>query len=132
MMPGSPRCCLTCSRRKRKRSTRTLASTDSTSVWTAPDVDCHSERSRGISDCKLKGSFAGSFDSAQDDTLLPSRVLRHLSIRTSFVIRHLRAASVAKRRRVLRHSSLYVTTLPHKLFVPQMPARKHSSCTIWL
>ena len=28
--------------------------------------------------------------------------------------------------------SLYVTTRPHRLFVPQMPARKHSSCTIWL
>ena len=30
-----------------------------------------------------------------------------------------------------RHS-LYVITLPHKLLVPQMPARKHSNCTIWL
>jgi hypothetical protein len=27
---------------------------------------------------------------------------------------------------------LYVKTRPHKLFVPQMPERKHSSCTIWL
>lgn len=28
--------------------------------------------------------------------------------------------------------SPYVNTRPHVLFVPQIPLRKHSSCTIWL
>ena len=57
---------------------------------------------------------------AQHDALY-SRVLRHLSIWTFFGIRHWCF--------VIRCT---VATLPHKLFVPQIPDRRHSSCTIWL